>query len=328
LGQISNYNSPPVIRPVEGTAPRPLWSVMIPAYNCYDTLGETISSVLMQDPGKDQMQIEVIDDGSTDGDIKQLVETIGKGRVDYFRKEHNQGSLAAFETCLNRAKGKLIHLLHGDDKVRNGYYLKIGGLFEKYSHIGAAFCRYCTIDDEGKVLWDHGREMLEEGVLDNWLLKIASRQRLQYCTIAVRREVYERLGGFYGVTYGEDWEMWVRIAAHYDVAYTPDILAEYRVHSNSISHRSYMSAKHVKDMSWAMNAIQKWLPANSKKKLRKEAARFYALYALDIANIIWYKTGNRLVTHKLVIETAKLYTNKEILYKMMRIYIKMLLNRR
>ena len=28
----------------------------------------------------------------------------------------------------------------------------------------------------------------------------------------------------------EDWEMWVRIAAHYDVAYTPEILAEYRLH--------------------------------------------------------------------------------------------------
>ena len=65
--------------PVEEKAHRPLWSVMIPAYNCYNTLGETISSVLVQDPGKDQMQIEVIDDGSTDGNVKELVERIGGG---------------------------------------------------------------------------------------------------------------------------------------------------------------------------------------------------------------------------------------------------------
>ena len=328
MKQIVNYSSPPVIRPLEGSVQQPLWSVMIPAYNCYNTLIETIASVLMQDLGKDQMQIEVVDDGSTDGDVKKLVEQLGKGRIEYFRHENNLGSLAAFETCLNRARGKLIHLLHGDDKVRDGYYKKIGGLFEKYPNIGAAFCRFATIDGRGKVLWDHSKEMDEDGILDNWLYKIGSRQRLQYCTITVKREVYEKLGGFYGVTYGEDWEMWVRIAAHYEVAYTPEILSEYRVHTNSISHQAYLSAKHVQDMNWVMNAVQKWLPADVRKELRKEAARYYAVYALDIANSIWYQTGNKKITHKLMIEAAKMYLNKEIVSEMLKIYIKMLINRR
>jgi glycosyltransferase involved in cell wall biosynthesis len=301
---------------------------MIPAYNCYHTLGETISSVLLQDPGEEQMQIEIVDDGSTDGDVKELVERLGKGRIVYFRKAINEGSLAAFETCLNRSRGQLIHILHGDDKVRNGYYEKVAGLFQKYPHVGAAFCRYCTINDKGKVLWDHGREMNEDGLLDNWLYKIASHQRLQYCTIAVRREVYERLGGFYGVTYGEDWEMWVWIAAHHDVAYTPDILAEYRLHSNTISHQSYLNSKHIDDMRWVIKTIQKWIPDHLKKELQKEASRFYAVYAMDIANSIWGQTGDKKVTHKLMMETAKLHINREILYKMLKIYTKMLMNRR
>lgn len=282
----------------------------------------------MQDPGVEEMQIEVVDDGSTDGDVKELVERIGKGRVGYFRKECNEGSLAAFETCLKRSRGQLIHLLHGDDKVRNGYYKKIGELFQKYPHIGAAFCRYCTINSEGKVLWDHGREMNEDGLLNDWLFKIASRQRLQYCTITVKREVYEKLGGFYGVTYGEDWEMWVRMAVNYDVAYTPDILAEYRLHANSISSNSYIGIKHIDDMRWVINTIQKWIPDDSKKALRKEASRFYAEYAMDIANSIWHQTGNKWKTHKLMIETAKLHTNRAILYKMIKIYAKMFMNRR
>jgi len=328
LGTISNYNSPPVIRPVEDTVHRPLWSVMIPAYNCYNTLGETITSVLTQAPGKDQMQIEVVDDGSTDGDVKGLVDELGKGRVEYFRHEKNEGSLACFHTCLNRATGKLVHLLHGDDKVAMGYYSKMGDLFQMYPQVGAAFCRYITIDEEGKTLWKHGKEMDGDGILDNWLYKIGSRQRLQYCTISVKREVYERLGGFYGVTYGEDWEMWVRIAAHYPVAYTPEILAEYRLHSNTISHRSYMDIKHVQDMQWVINAIQKWLPQNIRRDLRQQAARNYAEYAMDIANGIWHQTGNRRITHRLMIETAKMYFNKQILSKMMKIYTKMLINRR
>jgi glycosyltransferase involved in cell wall biosynthesis len=328
LKQIPIYSSPPVIPPFEGPEPRPLWSVMIPAYNCYTTLVETITSVLQQDPGQEIMQIEVVDDGSTDGDVKELVAQLGKGRVEYFRQEQNVGSLANFETCINRARGKLVHLLHGDDKVRNGYYQKIGGLFENYPQIGAAFCRYATIDKSSKVLWDHGFEMGEDGVLDNWLIKIASRQRLQYCTITVKREVYERLGGFYGVTYGEDWEMWVRIAAHYDVAYTPDILAEYRVHNNSISYRSYLNAQHVRDMNWVVHSIQKWLPENLRKETLKEFFRHYADYSVDIANGIWHQTGNRVITHKLLMESARMHLSREMLKKMIKLYAKMLINRR
>ena len=328
MRQNSNYTSPPLIAPVEGLESRPLWSVMIPAYNCYDTLGETLSSILIQDPGEQLMQIQVVDDGSTDGDVRELVERLGNGRVEYFRKEQNEGSLANFETCINRAKGKLIHLLHGDDRVRNGYYERIGSLFEKHPHIGAAFCRFTTIDDSGKTLWNHGKEMNEDGILDNWLHKIASRQRLQYCTITVKREVYEKLGGFYGVTFGEDWEMWVRIAAHFEVAYTPEILAEYRIHSNSISYRAYSSAKHVEDMHWVIDSIQKWLPENERSTLRNQAKKNYAEYAIEIANGFWHNTGNKKITHKLIIETAKLHLSKEIISKMMKIYAKMLINRR
>lgn len=328
MRQISDYTSPPVIAPIEGAEPRPLWSVMIPVYNCYNTLGETITSVLMQDRGKEKMQIEVIDDGSTDGNVKELVDRLGEGRIEYFRKEQNEGSLANFETCINRARGKLIHLLHGDDKVKNGYYQKMESLFEQFPHIGAAFCRFATIDDKGKTLWHHTKELDKDGLLDNWLYKIASRQRLQYCTITVKREVYEKLGGFYGVTFGEDWEMWVRVAAHFDVAYTPEILAEYRIHTNSISHRSYMSARHVKDMQWVIDSIQKWLPEEKRNSLRKEALKNYAEYAIGIANNVWHHTGNKKITHKLMMETVKMHLSPEIVTMMAKIYAKMLVNRR
>ena len=320
--------SPPVIKPVEDAVPRPLWSVMIPVYNCLHTLEETLHSVLLQAFSAEEMQIEVVDDASTDGDVQQLVEQLGKGRIQYFRQQHNVGSLSNFETCINRARGKIVHLLHGDDKVRDGYYKKISALFAKYPEAGAAFCRYATIDDQSKLLWDHGKEMEEDGILDDWLNRIASQQRLQYCTIAVKREVYERLGGFYGVTYGEDWEMWVRIAAHYPVAYTPDVLAEYRMHSNTISNRAFLDASHVKDMEWVIERIQKWVPPDRKKKFRREASKRYAVYSLDVANTIWHKTGNRMLTHTLLMEAARLYFGKEMIVKMLKVYTKMLINRR
>ncbi|HVE60698.1 MAG TPA: glycosyltransferase, partial [Chitinophagaceae bacterium] len=99
-------NSPPIIKPLAAGTARPLWSVMIPAYNCIAFLEKTLESVLIQDYGDDNMQIEVVDDCSTDGNIEELVQKISKGRVGYFRQNTNVGSLRNFETCLNRSKGR------------------------------------------------------------------------------------------------------------------------------------------------------------------------------------------------------------------------------
>ena len=99
--------APPFIPPCAWQGIRPQWSVMIPVYNCALFLTYTIESVLAQDMGgAAQMQIEVVDDASTDADVKALVEDVGKGRVLYFRQQHNVGNLKNFETCIKRANGQ------------------------------------------------------------------------------------------------------------------------------------------------------------------------------------------------------------------------------
>jgi hypothetical protein len=89
-----------------------------------------------------------------------------------------------------------------------------------------------------------------------------------------------------------------------------------------------MNAKHVREMHWVIESIQKWLPENLRENLRDEASRHYAEYAMDIANSIWHQTGDRKVTHKLIKETARMYVNRTIVVKMINIYTKMLMNRR
>jgi glycosyltransferase involved in cell wall biosynthesis len=118
-----------------------MWSVMIPVYNCADYLEETLQSVLLQDLGEELMQIKVVDDASTDMDVKELIARIGKGRVEYFRQPENLGSLRTFETCINHARGRIVHLLHGDDRIIPGFYTKMTALHERYPQVGAAFSR-------------------------------------------------------------------------------------------------------------------------------------------------------------------------------------------
>lgn len=317
--------NPPAIHPLASAHDRPRWSVMVPVYNCSAFLRETLQSVLDQDPGREQMQIMVVDDASTDTDVKALVMDIGRGRVAYYCQPQNGGSLRNFETCLNLSRGHYIHLLHGDDKVLPGYYATIGSLLDKYPQAGAAFCGYHYIDDKSNYLFAQKAEEEKEGILDNWLLRLGERQRIQYCAITVRREVYEKLGGFYGVTYGEDWEMWMRIAKHYPMAYTPEILAAYRMHYQSISGQSFMTAKNLHDLQWVMNKIHPYLPEEARSSVRKEAMRFYAHYALKTANRIWHNSYNRQSVKAQIHEAFRMHQDAGIYWKAFKLYTKMML---
>lgn len=73
--------SPPAIASLTVQTDRPRWSVMIPVYNCAGYLAETLEAVLVQALPPHDMQIEVIDDCSTDADVEALVQEIGKGRI-------------------------------------------------------------------------------------------------------------------------------------------------------------------------------------------------------------------------------------------------------
>lgn len=251
------------IAPIPDGTPRPLWSVMIPTYNCVGYLRETLASVLAQDPGPEVMQIEVVDDHSTRDDPAAVVEELGRGRVSFYQQPENVGYIRNFETCLQRSRGKLIHLLHGDDCVRDGFYRKMQRAFDENPEIGAAFCRHIIMDEHGHwqiITW---LEQPESGVLSNWLERITVEQRIQTPSIVVRRDVYERLGGFDRrlSCCGEDWEMWIRIAAHYPVWYEVEPLAMYRMHSASLTGRSARTGADTRDLRMTIEIVQSYLPA-------------------------------------------------------------------
>ena len=317
--------APPAVPPV-GSVMRPLWSVMIPTYNCSKYLRETLQSVLVQCKNRPEIQIEVVDDASTDEDVEQIVSDIGAGRVGYFRQPQNVGSLRNFHTCLIRARGMYVHILHGDDRVRKDFYNRIEKFFSTNRDAGAVYCRYSYINEDGKFLFHHECESPKEGILDDFVLRLGERQRIQYAAMVVKRSVYEELGGFYGVEYGEDWEMWMRIATHYPIGYIPDVLADYRKHSASISGRSVLTGKNVQDLRQVMQRIEPLLPPDRKNRIIESSRKFYAHYALRTANQIWSTVKHRAGVKAQVREAWNMHKDIFLVYKILKLYTKMTLN--
>lgn len=299
---------------------------MIPVFNCSAYLRQTLKAVLAQDRGSHLMQIEVVDDASTDADVAALVEDIGKGRVSYFRQAENVGSLRNFQTCLDRSRGHLIHLLHGDDVVYSGFYEEMERLFASHAMIGAAFSRYSYINEKGETLFCQDPEMEVSGILDNWLTRICERQRVQYAAMVVRRVVYEQLGGFYGVEYGEDWEMWVRIAAKYPVGYTPKVLAGYRRHADSISGNAFVSGRNMACLRWVMEQTGQYLAPAVRETVMRASRSFYAHYGLRVASTLWTHFRNRRGAMTQASAAWDMSRDVGLLYKIVKLYTRITLN--
>lgn len=270
-----------MVPPVPADVVRPLWSVMIPTWNCAGYLRETLAGVLAQDPGPHAMQIEVVDDHSTRDDPEAVVAELGSGRVAFHRQPQNLGHTGNFATCLARARGHLVHLLHGDDLVQPGFYRAIQAAFEHRPEIGAAFCRQRYIDERGATLGTSDLEQPESGILVDWLAKIAVNQRIQTPSIVVRRDVYEKLGAFdRRLSWVEDWEMWARIAAAYPVWYEAEPLARYRIHAASSTGRHMRTGENLRDVRRAVAIIRTYLRADLAAATSRRSLEHWALDTL------------------------------------------------
>ena len=275
----------PVIRPLLPDASRPFWSVLIPTYKARaDYLEETLKSVLQQDPGPEQMQIEVVDDCSPDGAPVELVRRIAGDRVAVHQEPANNGLAGIWNRCIERARGEWVHILHQDDVVLPGFYDNLYRGISCNSHVGMAFCRFAIVDANG-----HWKELgpLESstaGVLNNWLERVATGYHLECPAVVVKRATYERLGGFKAqLTFALDLEMWVRIAANAPIYYEPQILAAFRRHGGNESAAQERTGANMQDIAKAIEIWKDYLPANSRTQLEQQGRRYWAGIALALA---------------------------------------------
>src|SRR6266516_7824693 len=293
LASASSLKSP-TIHALPADDSRPFWSVMIPTYNPRaDYLQETLRSVIDQDPGPEQMQIEVIDDHSTYGLAAQTVARVGGGRVTFHAESQNRGLANTWNRCAERARGHWVHLLHQDDFVLPGFYDRLRKGAEQ-SDAGALFCRCATVNSNGH--WIAISELQREsaGLLNDWHSRITVEQLIRCPAIVVRRVVYERLGGFLPrLHFTPDWEMWQRIASQFAFWFEPSILACYRLHSDSATSRMRPAGADVREVGEVIDLTAAYHSPARGRMLARKARSWYAEVALFNAREMVVEAGFR-----------------------------------
>jgi|GEM_PF-1401153 len=241
----------PRISPVPAETVRPYWSVMVPTYNTDERyLRRTLQSVLCQDPGPEQMQIEVVDGGSTMHNPETVVEEVGRGRIDFYRLSANRGASNTFNAAVNRSRGHWVHLLHGDDMVAPRFYEVIASAINAHPAAVMVVSGATVIDEHDRVLLELPRDDVAEcGILKDFADDQGFRQMAWAApAVVVRRPAYELAGGYCTwFSHVLDMDMWLRIALQGDVAVVRHPYALCRKHSQSATASAIVSGDNIRE---------------------------------------------------------------------------------
>ena len=183
-------------------------SVVIPTYNLAQFLTGAVESARAQEwPDFD---IIVVDDGSTD-DTPALLERLAREGVRCFRQE-NAGAAAARNRGIQEARKSWVAFLDADDFWMAG---KLAAQFEALDARPSARFSYT----DARLLRADGSEAdVSCGTTERPLLpQLLAGNLFATPTALVRRDCFDAVGLFEPrLRTGEDWDMWMRLAAHFE----------------------------------------------------------------------------------------------------------------
>jgi glycosyltransferase involved in cell wall biosynthesis len=207
-----------------------LVSVIIPNYNNERYLPLAIDSALRQTYAP--TEVIVVDDGSTDGS-GAVLERYGD-RLHWIR-QRNQGVSAARNRGIRESRGELVAFLDADDAWEPTKLARQVELLRKPS-VGMAYTGLTYVDESGEPLGANLSGCRGHVLRDLALLR-GPGVPASGSSALVRRECFDRVGFFdLGLSTSADWDMWRRIACHYEIDLVQEPLTLYRLHHGGM-HR-------------------------------------------------------------------------------------------
>lgn len=216
-----------------GAIPRPLVSIVIPAYNLAAYLGEAIESVLAQD--YPNVELIVLDDGSTDSTRDLLQRYAGRF---HFESHANMGQAETLNKGWRIAKGSILSYLAADDILA--------------PHAVSASVEVILQHPDAVMIYGDF-DLIDPG---SRFIRRVRAPEYDYRSLAVdlvcapgpgvflRRAAFEATGPWNSdLRQIPDFEYWLRLGFQGPFLRIPEVLASYRVHEESQSFARVSEAR-------------------------------------------------------------------------------------
>lgn len=225
----------------------PRISVVMSVFNGAATLAAAVESVLAQT--ESDFEFIVIDDASVDESLTILERSATSDpRIRVLRNQANLGLTRSLIAGCATARGRFIARHDAGDLSHPSRLAREAALLDATSDLAFVSCWTEFVGPElehlyearGTGLANRPMAVLPRGTETTALLDGPS----SHGSVMFRRDAYERAGGyrreFY---YGQDWDLWYRLAAHGTFQMCPEVLYRGRIIPESIS----ISARHVQE---------------------------------------------------------------------------------
>ena len=219
---------PPPLRAPALRTSGPLTSLIVRTYNRPRFLERALGSIASQ-TYRDIEAVVVNDAGEPIDDIV--------ARYPFARmvvNEKNLGTTPSANVGLRAARGTYVGLLDDDDMIFPDHVARLVDAMERIggaaanSHAITCYLELTPFSDYAV----YGYRVALARHIDR--SDIYVRDPIAPMSMLMRRSVLEDLGGFEeSVDFAEDWELWIRIAEHYDVQYVPYVTGIYSVRTDA-----------------------------------------------------------------------------------------------
>lgn len=241
--------------------------VIIPVYNGAKFILRAIESVEAQTVRPNKLII--VDDGSTDDTEKVVLEYKKNSslNIQYIKKD-NAGPNSARNAGLAVCETPFVAFLDSDDEWCTNKLQKQLEVFgnSTLNNLGVVYCAYALIDDSGNktegVFVELDKKMrgiiFEKLILGNKIVSSASG-------VLIKRKCFEKSGNFdESLRAYEDWDMWLRLAEHFEFDYVDEILVKIRRHPNNAQRNNQLMFVN------GINFYNKWILRLDKKLIPKK----------------------------------------------------------
>jgi glycosyltransferase involved in cell wall biosynthesis len=209
----------------------PTVSVVMAARNYARFLPAAVESVLAQTVT--DWELLIIDDGSTDETPAAVRSFLGDRRVRYLASDR-LGQPRAKNLGARLARGAFIAFLDADDAWRPTKLERQLDLLHARPAVGVCFCRRLLMDEAGTVRPANDPPAPRGRVLPAIFL----RNFVCFSSVVVRRHVLEHVGGFDpDLDLAIDYDLWLRVARHYEFDFVDEELVLYRTGHGNLSKR-------------------------------------------------------------------------------------------